>query len=33
MKRFPNIELVEEPQRVFSSFVHGISSMMVRIPG
>ena len=33
MKRFPFIELVEEPKRVFSSFVHGISSMMVRIPG
>jgi cytochrome P450 len=33
MKRFPVIELVEEPKRVFSSFVHGISSMMVRIPG
>ena len=33
MKRFPVIELVEEPKRVFSTFVHGISSMMVRIPG
>jgi cytochrome P450 len=33
MKRFPYIELMEEPKRVFSSFVHGISSMMVRIPG
>ena len=33
MKRFPAIEVVEEPKRVFSSFVHGISSMMVRIPG
>jgi len=33
MKRFPVIELMEEPKRVFSSFVHGISSMMVRIPG
>ncbi|MSP01024.1 MAG: cytochrome P450 [Acetobacteraceae bacterium] len=32
MKRFPVIELVEEPKRIFSSFVHGISSMMVRIP-
>jgi cytochrome P450 len=32
MKRFPVIELMEEPKRVFSSFVHGISSMMVRIP-
>ena len=33
MKRFPMIELMEEPKRVYSSFVHGISSMMVRIPG
>jgi cytochrome P450 len=33
MKRFPVIEVVELPKRVFSSFVHGISSMMVRIPG
>jgi cytochrome P450 len=32
MKRFPFIELVEEPKRIFSAFVHGISSMMVRIP-
>jgi cytochrome P450 len=33
MRRFPVIELTAEPKRVFSSFVHGISSMMVRIPG
>ncbi|WP_428483974.1 cytochrome P450 [Rhodopila sp.] len=33
MKRFPFIELMQEPKRVYSSFVHGISSMMVRIPG
>jgi cytochrome P450 len=33
MKRFPFIELLEEPKRVYSVFVHGISSMMVRIPG
>ena len=33
MKRFPFIEVMEDPKRVFSSFVHGISSMMVRIPG
>ena len=32
MKRFPVIELVEEPKRIYSSFVHGIASMMVRIP-
>jgi cytochrome P450 len=33
MQRFPFIELMEQPKRVYSSFVHGISSMMVRIPG
>ena len=33
MKRFPFIELMAEPKRVYSAFVHGISSMMVRIPG
>lgn len=33
LKRFPMIEVLEEPKRVFSAFVHGISSMMVRIPG
>src|ERR1700761_5499213 len=33
MKRFPFIEVVEAPERVFSSFVHGIASMKVRIPG
>jgi cytochrome P450 len=33
MKRFPVIEVMEPPKRVFSSFVHGISSMPVRIPG
>ena len=33
MRRFPFIEVVEQPKRVYSSFVHGISSMMVRIPG
>ena len=33
MQRFPVIELMEEPRRVYSTFVHGISSMMVRIPG
>ncbi len=32
MKRFPVIEVVEEPERVFSTFVHGIASMKVRIP-
>jgi len=33
LKRFPVIEVMEPPKRVFSSFVHGISSMPVRIPG
>ena len=33
MKRFPVIELMEEPKRIYSVFVHGISSMKVRIPG
>jgi cytochrome P450 len=32
MKRFPLIELMDEPKRIYSSFVHGISSIMVRIP-
>src|SRR6195952_2308739 len=32
MKRFPVIEVVEPPKRVFSAFVHGIASMRVRIP-
>ena len=32
LRRFPFIEVMEAPKRVHSSFVHGISSMMVRIP-
>jgi cytochrome P450 len=32
LERFPVIEVVEEPRRVFSSFVKGYESMMVRIP-
>lgn len=32
LKRFPRIELVEEPKRTFSSFVHGFESMQVVIP-
>jgi hypothetical protein len=32
MKRFRAIELVEEPKRVYSNFIHGITSMPVRIP-
>ena len=33
MKRFPVIELMDEPKRTYSTFVHGIASMPVRIPG
>jgi cytochrome P450 len=32
MKRFPAIELVEEPKRIYSNFIHGITEMKVRIP-
>jgi cytochrome P450 len=32
LKRFPRIELVEEPTRTYSAFVHGYESMMVVIP-
>ncbi len=32
LKRFPRIELVEEPVRTYSSFVHGYESMQVVIP-
>jgi cytochrome P450 len=32
LKRFGRIEVVEEPTRVFSSFVKGYSSLKVRIP-
>ena len=32
MKRFPRIDLVEEPQRIYSNFIHGITEMKVRIP-
>jgi len=32
MKRFPKIELMDEPKRLYSNFIHGISEMMVRIP-
>jgi cytochrome P450 len=33
MKRFPRIELMEEPKRIYSNFIHGITEMKVRIPG
>jgi cytochrome P450 len=32
-KRFPTIELMGDPKRIYSSFVHGFVSMPVRIPG
>ena len=32
MKRFPRIELVGEPVRVKSNFVHGFTEVPVRIP-
>ena len=32
LKRFPRIELVGEPTRTFSAFVHGYESMQVLIP-
>jgi cytochrome P450 len=33
LKRFGRIEVIEEPKRVFSSFVKGYETLMVRIPG
>ena len=32
LKRFPVIEVVGEPTRLYSAFVHGITSLPVRIP-
>ena len=32
LQRFPAIEVVGEPARIYSNFIHGISSMAVRIP-
>jgi cytochrome P450 len=32
LQRFPMIEVVEEPKRVYSNILHGIVSMKVRIP-
>jgi cytochrome P450 len=32
LKRFPTIELMEEPKRSYSNIIHGIVSMPVRIP-
>ncbi len=33
LKRFPVIEVLDEPTRVRSSFVRGYSKLMVRLPG
>jgi cytochrome P450 len=33
MRRWPMIEVVGEPRRVFSSFVKGYETLPVRIPG
>ena len=33
LKRFPVIERAGEPERTFSNFVHGFTSLPVRIPG
>jgi cytochrome P450 len=33
MRRFPVIELMDEPKRIYSNFIHGITAMPVRIPG
>ena len=32
LKRFPDIQLLEEPKRTYSNFIHGFRSMPVRIP-
>jgi len=32
MKRFPRIELMDEPKRIYSNFIHGITELKVRIP-
>ena len=32
MKRFPRIDVVGEPTRPYSAFVHGITTLPVRIP-
>ncbi|MBN8871293.1 MAG: cytochrome P450 [Rhodospirillales bacterium] len=33
LTRFPRIEVVGEARRIYSNFIHGISSLPVRIPG
>ena len=32
MARYPVIEVMGEPTRIYSNFIHGISSLPVRIP-
>ncbi len=32
LKRFPKIELMGEPKRIYSNFIHGIAELPVRIP-
>jgi cytochrome P450 len=32
MRRFPRIEPMAEPKRIYSNFIHGITEMQVRIP-
>ncbi|HVC63543.1 MAG TPA: cytochrome P450 [Acetobacteraceae bacterium] len=32
MRRFPVIELMDEPKRMYSNFIHGITALPVRIP-
>jgi cytochrome P450 len=32
LQRFPSIEVVGEPKRIYSSFIHGYESLPVRIP-
>jgi cytochrome P450 len=32
LARFDRIEVVGEPKRIYSSFIHGISELPVRIP-
>lgn len=33
LKRFPAIEVIEPPRRIFSSMLRGFDRMQVRIPG
>jgi cytochrome P450 len=33
LARFERIEVLGEPKRIYSNFIHGIRSLPVRIPG